>query len=213
MANVSFTFGGVELSEQRAEGGPEGIHRACSGFSEERLELGKDLFDGVVVGAVRRQITHLCTSGLDGSNNAGDLVRAQIVHHHNITRLQHGDQYLLYPGAKGIAIDRAIEHARCHQAAGTQGADEGGRMPVAVRRLPETASAFRGASSGRRHVGAGPGLIQKYQMAHVKAALLSGPVTTRLRYVRALLLGGMECLFFRLSPSRARVFHRVVTLT
>jgi len=34
------------LIEQRAEGGPEGVHRARGGFSEERLELGKSLFDG-----------------------------------------------------------------------------------------------------------------------------------------------------------------------
>lgn len=46
MANVLFTFGGRELIEQAADGRSEGLDRASSGFPEERLELGKDLFDG-----------------------------------------------------------------------------------------------------------------------------------------------------------------------
>lgn len=213
MANISSTFVGLELIEQSTAGRPKRLLRTGRCFPEERLELGKDLLDGIEVGAVRRQITNVGTRGLNGLGNAGHLVRAEVVHHDDIARSQYRHQCLLDPGAKGMAIDGAVEHAGRRQATGTQGADKRGRMPVAIRRLPGASRSFGRTSPCRGHVGTGPSLIQKYQAPHVQMVLLSGPGMTGLRYVRPFPLGGTDRLFFRLSPSRTKVFHMVVTLT
>jgi hypothetical protein len=47
----------------------------------------------------------------------------------------------------------------------------------------------------RRHAGAGPGFIQKRQVIEVETRLRCFPAAARLRYVGALLLGGMQRFF------------------
>jgi hypothetical protein len=119
-------------------------------------------------------------------------LRSKVIHHHDIAGPQFGDQHLVYPGSESPAIDRAIEHKRGHQTFAAQGAEEGGRMPVPVRRVSEAARAFRRASPGGGHVGAGPGFIQKHQALDGKIGLLGRPVLPCLGYVRAFLFGGMQ---------------------
>ena len=43
------------------------------------LELGEEVFDGVQVGGIGRQIEQGCASALDGLEHASHLVAAQIV--------------------------------------------------------------------------------------------------------------------------------------
>ena len=48
--------------------------------------------------------------GFDCLAGPGDLVGAQIVHDHDITPYQRGNQNLLDIGEEQLAIDRSVEH-------------------------------------------------------------------------------------------------------
>ncbi len=70
------------------------------------LSLGKHLFNGVKVRAVRGQVTQRSARRFDGWLDFGDFVRTEVVHHYDIARTQRGCQKLLDPGYKGLAVDR-----------------------------------------------------------------------------------------------------------
>ena len=53
MSEVVRAFGGGECREGGTDGVPEGGSRPGRRGAQERLELGKDLFDGVVIGGIR----------------------------------------------------------------------------------------------------------------------------------------------------------------
>ena len=53
MSDVVGTFGGGERREGSTDGVPEGDLRPGRGGAQERLELGKDLFDRVVIRGIR----------------------------------------------------------------------------------------------------------------------------------------------------------------
>ena len=52
-----------------------------------------------------------------------------------------------------------------------------------------------------RHVGAGPGFVQKYQRVRIERGLLRLPLVAFGFYVRAILFAGPKRLFFRVRPS------------
>ena len=84
MPDVPCAFVGREVVKEGANGRPEGLEGAGGGFSEQGLELGEDLLDGVEVRAVGRQVAQLSAGRFDGRLDAGDLVRAQVVHDHDV---------------------------------------------------------------------------------------------------------------------------------
>lgn len=192
MLDVAAALVRGEAFEERADGIPEGIDGAGGRFSEQGFQLGKDLLDGVVVGAVRRQVAQLGTGGRDGLLNAGNLMGTQVVHDHDVAGSKFRHQHLLDPGTKDLAVDRSVEHQGGRHAFAAQRAQEGRGAPVARRHFPETANAFRGPSPGRGHGGRGPGLIDKHQASGHHVGLGRRPSLPRLRYVRPFLLRRME---------------------
>jgi hypothetical protein len=62
----------VEL-ENVGDGVPETIACPLARFSQQRLEFGKGLFDGIEIGAVGRQVEQLGLSVFDRFPNAGSM--------------------------------------------------------------------------------------------------------------------------------------------
>ena len=79
---------------------------------QEGLELCEGLFDGIEIGAVRRQILQGSADSFNGFAHAGNFMGRQIVHNHHITGRQGRRELLLDISHKGIAIHRAIKNQR-----------------------------------------------------------------------------------------------------
>jgi hypothetical protein len=65
-----------------------------------RLELGEELFDGVQIGRVRRQVEDRGTGRGDRPADALDPVRREVVEHHDVARPERWRQELLHVGAE-----------------------------------------------------------------------------------------------------------------
>src|SRR4029079_17109883 len=76
-------------------GGAEGVVGPGGGASEERLELGERLLDGVAVRGVGREVPEVGASGLDRSAGSVAVVGAEVV----------GDDDLARSEGRGEAVD------------------------------------------------------------------------------------------------------------
>jgi len=65
---------------------PEIVDGSFCGFAEQRFEFCEELFYRVEVGRVGWKIEQSCTHILDGLPDPGDLVAAQVVEHHDVSR-------------------------------------------------------------------------------------------------------------------------------
>jgi hypothetical protein len=77
----------VEL-ENVSNGVPETIACPLAHCSQQRLEFGKGLFEGIEIGAVGRQVEQLGLAVFDRFLDAGHLMTGQIVHNDEIARAQ-----------------------------------------------------------------------------------------------------------------------------
>lgn len=73
------------------------------------FDLGECLFDRIEVWRVWWQEPRPGTGRPDGLTDRLCLVAAQIVHDHNVTRSEGGDQVLGDVGPEAFAIDRAVK--------------------------------------------------------------------------------------------------------
>ena len=74
-------------------------------------------------------------------------------------------------GAEAFAIDWAIEDARGRELVAAQGAEEGQRTPVAMRREAPQAGSLRSPSAQRSRAGFDPGFIDEDKAAEIEAGL------------------------------------------
>ena len=105
---------------------------------------------------VRRQVAQFRACGLDSLAHTPDLMARQIVENDDVTGLQGRRQHLLDIGEEARTVDGAIENRRCGQAVSSEGADEGGRLPMAVRHRCDQARAAPRAAVAARHIRRGP---------------------------------------------------------
>ena len=101
-----------------------------------------------------------CSIRLKSGLYGGDLVRAQVIHHHDVANHQLRHQALLNPRYKCRTIDRSVQHQRRQQTLIAQRTNKRGGEPVAKRRMPQAALASGRAAPGERHVSGGPGVNQ-----------------------------------------------------
>ena len=124
---------GGDGGEEAADGGPELVLGPCRGLAQERLELGEELLDRVEIGTVGRQIEERGVGRGDRLADAVDLVRGEIVEHHDVAGLERRCQELLDVGAERRAGHRPVEHQRRDDAGLPETGDEGRGAPMAVR--------------------------------------------------------------------------------
>ena len=213
MANVVLALIKAKPLQQRADGCPERLERAGLGAAQQGLELGKDLFDWIEVRTVRGQVPQRSTRALNGRLDAGDLVRAQVIHHHDVAGHQLTNQALLNPGYKCRTIDRSVKHQRRQQSTGASRA----QTNVVVCQWPNGACPRQRSPLGER-----PQMGVMQVVAQVSSRKISRPCpltgwgrsasqsarawATSLRACSS----SKEGLFFRVKPSRVKVLPMVV---
>ena len=124
---------GWEGAEERSDALPCFLYGSLGGFSQEQLELGEDLFDGIEVGGVGRQEQQPGSSRADRLADGRALVTAKIVHDDHIAGSERGHEELLDPCGKALAADRPIEDARRVDPVMAKCSQEGQRAPLAER--------------------------------------------------------------------------------
>jgi hypothetical protein len=138
-------FGGVEGIEEPSDDVPERVDGARRGGAEQGFELGEGLLDRVEIWTVGRQVEQMGAGRRDRLTHAGDLVRGEVVHHHEVARAQRRRQGLLDIREEARPVDRAIEHAGCGEAVVAQRGDDGGGFPVGPWGTAATTRRPRGA--------------------------------------------------------------------
>jgi hypothetical protein len=143
----------AEEVDEFANGDPETLDGSLSRFTQERLELGEGVLDGIEVGTVGREVEEMGASSFDQLAHSGAFVAREIVHDHCIALAQFWDEDLLDVGLEGDAIDRAVQDERRDEAAQRQSADKCRRFPMALRNANPQAFAAQTPAIAARHVG------------------------------------------------------------
>jgi len=84
------SVGWGDFGECDGDGLIEGVDGPGLGFTEDLLEFGPGLFDGIQIGRIGRQVEQLCLTGLDALTYSIDLVGAEIIHHYHVAGVQGG---------------------------------------------------------------------------------------------------------------------------
>ncbi len=123
-----------------------------------------------------------------------------------------GNQNLLDIGEEQLAIDRAVERARCDQAILAEAGNGGRGVPVPVRYSINQPVAHLGPAVEPDHVRLGPGLVDEDQPARVQLGLVLALLRPGLGDARSILPGGPERLFLSDRPSNFNVCQISPTL-
>jgi hypothetical protein len=153
------------------------------------------LLDWIEVRAICRQIKWNCAPSFDGPFDAIDLVKAHIVHEHNVAFPQSRSKELLDIGLECLAIHCAFAHEGRGDAVVTQRCDECKSFPVPVQHLlHQPLTLWRPAieTSDRRRNG---GFIDEYELSRIKQPLPPSQRPTRGGDVWPILLSGLQTFF------------------
>lgn len=122
-------------------------------------------------------------------------MRAEIVQNHDILWLQRRDQNLLDIEAEPLAIDWPVDEPWRLEAIVAECSQKGHGLPAAVGDLGLEPLATRRPTPERRHVGLGPGLIDKDKAARGDPPLVPRPLCPPARDIRTIPLAGDQRLF------------------
>ena len=200
MTEAVGSIGGCDRIEHGLHGLPKSGLGAASQGAEQLLDLAEDHLDRIQIGAIGRQVLQFCLPRFDQFSNACPLVARQIIHDHDVARLELGNEYLLHKRLEDIAVDRSIDHGRTLHAFDTQGGDQRGRLPVSVRRLIDQAFTTWGSPSKPGHVRLGPRFIDEDQSSGVRVLRPRAPLSPSSDDIRAVLLRRMDRFFLNESP-------------
>src|SRR5215831_20744503 len=104
MPKVGHALRTIERPNVRANTSVQPIDRALRSFAQECLERMKYQLDWVEVRRIFRQVAQACTGGMDRLLHTSNLVKWDVVDHHNIPTLEGGSQTLLYISQEGLSI-------------------------------------------------------------------------------------------------------------
>ena len=140
-------------------------------WAERVLDLGEGLLDRIEVGRIGRQVPEPCAGGPDDLAQRGRFVASEIVHDDDVAGFEDRNELLFDIGAEALAVDRAVEDARGCEFVAAQGAEEGQRPPVTLRREAAHPITLRPPSAQRGHAGLDPGLVDEHQAPGIEASL------------------------------------------
>ena len=210
MAEIIFALAGFELFEDDLESVANGIERSRSHSPEQLLDFGEDLLDRIEVGAVRREIEQPHAGVLEAIADAGDLVGGQIVGDDNAAGRHFGDQAFDQPLTEDFAGHRRIHQHRREDAVVLEPSHEGRGHPMAMGCLADERLALVAPAMRSHHARGRGGLIDEHQRLEVEPGLRRLPDRPRYRDVGPVLLTGVDCSFFKRSPSFFTVRHTLV---
>ena len=104
---------------------------------------------------------------------------------------------LIAIGLKGAAVDRSVENHGGGHSGQAEGANKGGRFPVAMGNAHAQSLPARSPPVSARHIGRGPGLVDKDEAFRIEIELPLEPILAPFHDVRAILLARMRRLFLR----------------
>jgi hypothetical protein len=182
------------------------IQGAGRRLAQMRFEFGESQFNGIEIGAVRRQVADANPSSREQPADVMDFVGGEIVENEHVALAQLRTEYLLKVNRENLGIDGAFDQKGSFDAFMAQGRNEGGTLPVAVRDGADTTLAPWTATMVAGHLGVQAGFINKHQLADIPAGLLPSPIPPGGFNVRPILLGGARRFFYssdRVVPAGA----------
>ena len=194
MGEVMVTFSWAEAVQQRPDPLPRRLNGPFSRVTQQRFELGEDLFNRIEIGGVGGEEPQRGPHPLNGRPHGRTLVAAQIVHNDDIAWGKGRQQTLFDISQEARPVERAIEDAGSGHAVVAQRGHQGQRVPMAVGPGGAQPLAPGTAAMAAGHVGLGPGLIQEYEATRIKLTLRALPPAAA-HDVRAVLLGGHQAFF------------------
>jgi hypothetical protein len=192
---VVSTLAGIEAFQELADSTFKPFDGSLGGGPQERLEFGERQFDGIEVGTVGRQIDELGAYAFDRFADAGHFVSGQIIHHDEVARLERRRQLLLDVAEKHRPVHRAVDDGGGREASQPQRADEGRRLPVAVRDVADDALTAKGPAVQPSELRMGPAFVEKRQPPYVEMRLPEPPSLTAVGHVWTQLLSRMNNFF------------------
>ncbi len=159
------------------------------------FEFGEDLLNGIEISAVWRKEEEFCSYLPNCPADRLVFVTAQIVHDDDISGSQCLNQELLDVGLKAFAIDRPIKDTGRVNSIMTKCRQERHCLPVTKWGVGSDSLTSRPPASERRHIGLGPGFINKNQVFGIKFGLMGLPSDPATGYVRAILFAGQNAFF------------------
>lgn len=154
---------------------PCGLDSSFGGFAHQVFELCEDLLDGVKVGRVWWQKQEPCTGGSDRLADGFALVTAEIVEDDDIAWLEGRYENLLDIGLEAFTVDRPVEDARCIDTVVSQSGNKRHCFPMTMRNFGIEPLAARTPAAQGRHVGLGPGLVDKDETGRIDLSLIFFP--------------------------------------
>lgn len=190
------------LVEDGLHGFPERVACPTGHGSEQLLDLRKDQFDRIQVGAVGWQEHQVGARVFDQLADEPAFVARQIVHDHHITRAKIRNEHLFHKRLEYVSVDGSVYDGRTTYATDSQGSNQCCCFPVAVWCFVDQSLSARRTAAQACHVRFGPGLIDENQAFGVDSRLDSLPSGAAPGYVGTVLLRCVDRFFLKDSPSR-----------
>jgi len=159
------------------------------------FEFGEGQFNGIKIGAVRRQVANANPASREQPADVLDFMGGEIVEDERVARTQLGTKHLLKVSCENLSIDGSLNQKRSFNAFMAQGRNEGGALPAAVRDGAETTLTHRTATIMAGQLGVQAGFIDKDQSANIPVGLLLSPTAPGGFDIRPILLGGARRFF------------------
>lgn len=120
---------------------------------------------------------------------------AQIVEDDYVARFERRCEEALDVDAENDAVHGTVDHEGGCDAVVTQCRNESGGFPVPMRPPGDQAYAARASAVIARHVGFGPGFVDKNQMPGIKGRLIVPPFSASCRHVGPVLFACEQGFF------------------
>ena len=165
-----------------------------------RFEFGESQFNGIEIWAVGRQVADADPLGREQPADVLNFVGGEIVEDERIARAQLGTKHLLKISRENLGIDGTFDQKGSVDAIMTQGRNESGALPVAVRDGTKTTLAQGAAAIVAGQLGVQAGFINKNQPADIPVGLVPAPKPPGGFNVGPILLGGARRFFYSSDP-------------
>ena len=200
MAKEASAMLGREGVKGHSQGRMKIIQSAGGRLAQVCLEFSESQFNGIEIGAVRRQIAEANPARRKQLADRMDFVGGEMVEDERVAFAQLRTEHLLQISRENLGIDSTFNQKGRFDAFMAQGRNEGGTLPVAVRDGADTSLAHRAATMVAGHGGVQAGFINKHQLADIPAGLLLSPMPPGGFNVRPILLGGARRFFYSSGP-------------
>src|ERR1017187_9604029 len=162
---------GREGVKGHSQGRMKIIQSAGGRLAQVCLEFSESQFNGIEIGAVRRQRAEANPARRKQLADRMDFVGGEIVEDERVAFAQLRTEHLLQISRENLGIDSTFNQKGRFDAFMAQGRNEGGTLPVAVRDGADTSLAHRAATMVAGHGGVQAGFINNPQWGASPAGL------------------------------------------